>query len=161
MSRFAMTKGLKEPAAATDVGEDEGMPDMDDPKVMAAMNELERDMEHMDENNPKHMAHMMRKMKDVMPPGTVPKEMEDAIRRLESGEDPEKIEAEMGDLFGGMGDEEDEMGMGGGFGGSTVNLVSIEQTELFKHIVTKDYERIQQVKPEIYVLEASNGAEEI
>ena len=51
--------------------------------------------------------------------------------------------------------------MGGGFGGSTVNLVSIEQTELFKHIVTKDYERIQQVKPEIYVLEASNGAEEI
>ena len=117
LSRFAMTKGLKEPAAATDAGEDEGMPDMDDPKVMAAMNELERDMEHMDENNPKHMAHMMRKMKDVMPPGTVPKEMEDAIRRLESGEDPEKIEAEMGDLFGGMGDEEDEMGMGGGFGG--------------------------------------------
>jgi putative FmdB family regulatory protein len=117
LSRFAMTKGLKEPAASTDAGEDEGMPDMDDPKVMAAMNELERDMEHMDENNPKHMAHMMRKMKDVMPPGTVPKEMEDAIRRLESGEDPEKIEAEMGDLFGGMGDEEDEMGMGGGFGG--------------------------------------------
>lgn len=117
LSRFAMTKGLKEPAAATDAGEDDGMPDMDDPKVMAAMNELERDMEHMDENNPKHMAHMMRKMKDVMPPGTVPKEMEDAIRRLESGEDPEKIEAEMGDLFGGMGGEEDEMGMGGGFGG--------------------------------------------
>jgi hypothetical protein len=86
------------------------------------MSELERDMDHMDENNPKHMAHMMRKMKDVMPPGTVPKEMEDAIRRLESGEDPEKIEADMGDLLGGLGGEggdEDEMGMSGmgGFGG--------------------------------------------
>ena len=100
LSRFAMTKGLKEAAAggAGDEGEGagggEGMPDFDDPKIAAAMSELERDMDHMDENNPKHMAHMMRKMKDVMPPGTVPKEMEDAIRRLESGEDPEKVEAE-------------------------------------------------------------------
>ena len=82
-----------------------------------AMNELERDMEHMDENNPKHMAHMMKKMKDVMPPGSVPKEMDEAIRRLEAGEDPEKIEEDLGDLLGGMGDE-DEMGMGaGGYGG--------------------------------------------
>lgn len=118
LSRFAMTKGLKEPAAGGGPGEgEEGMPDFDDPKIAAAMNELERDMDHMDENNPKHMAHMMRKMKDVMPPGAVPKEMDDAIRRLEAGEDPEKIEADMGDLLGGMGGEEDEMGMGGGFGG--------------------------------------------
>ena len=118
LSRFAMTKGLKEPAAggAGEEGEGgEGMPDFDDPKIAAAMSELERDMDHMDENNPKHMAHMMRKMKDVMPPGTVPKEMDEAIKRLEAGEDPEKIEADMGDLLGGLG--EDEGGMGGGFGG--------------------------------------------
>ncbi len=51
--------------------------------------------------------------------------------------------------------------MGGGFGGSTVNLVSIEQTELFKHTVSKEYEQIQRVKPAIYVFEAANGAEEI
>src|SRR5687768_6077983 len=70
LSRFAMTKGLKEPAAggageegAEGGGGGEGMPDFDDPKVAAAMSELERDMDHMDENNPKHMAHMMRKMK--------------------------------------------------------------------------------------------------
>ena len=121
LSRFAMTKGLKEPAATTDAGEGEPMPDFDDPKVAAAMSELERDMEHMDENNPKHMAHMMKKMKDVMPPGTMPKEMDEAIKRLEAGEDPEKIEEDMGDVFGAMeGAEDDEMGMGGmggGFGG--------------------------------------------
>src|SRR5687768_7617114 len=77
MSRFAMSRGLKEPAAGGGQGEgDEGegpMPDMDDPRVMQAMNELERDMAHMDENNPKHMAQMMKKMKDIMPPGSMPK----------------------------------------------------------------------------------------
>jgi len=114
MSRFAMTKGLKEPAAKSDDAGDEPMPDMDDPRVMRAMSELERDMEHLDENNPKHMAHMMRKMKDLMPPGMVPKELDVAIKRLEAGEDPEKIEEDMGDLLGDfMGGEEGGAGGGG------------------------------------------------
>ena len=113
-----MTKGLKEAPASSDGDAGEmGMPDMDDPKVAAVMNELERDMEHMDENNPRHMAHMMKRMKEIMPPGTVTKEMDEAIKRLEKGEDPEKIEEEMGDLLGGMFGDEDEMGMGGGGGG--------------------------------------------
>ena len=116
MSRFAMSRGLKEPAAATEGDESgEPMPDMDDPRVMRAMSELERDMEHMDENNPKHMAHMMKKMKDIMPPGTVPKELDIAIKRLEAGEDPEKIEADMGDILGDMMGEQG--GPGGGAGG--------------------------------------------
>lgn len=116
MSRFAMTKGLKEPAAAPAGGEDpsEPMPDMDDPRVERAMMELERDMEHMDENNPKHMAHMMRKMKDIMPPGSVPKELDVAIKRLEAGEDPEKIEEDMGDVLGDFMGGPDEGGEGGG-----------------------------------------------
>ena len=110
ISRFAMTKGLKEPAAAGDAGEGEPMPDFDDPKVAAAMSELERDMEHLDENNPKHMAQVMKKMKDALPPGSMPKELDEAIRRLEKGEDPEKIEADMGDVLGpGMGMEDDDM----------------------------------------------------
>src|SRR3989449_9720266 len=114
MSRFAMTKGLKEPAARTDDTGDEPTPDIDDPRVMQAMSELERDMEHMDENNPKHMAHMMRKMKDLMPPGTVPKELDVAIKRLEAGEDPGKIEEGMGDVVGGLmgGEEGDRRGRG-------------------------------------------------
>lgn len=81
------------------------------------MMDLERDMEHLDENNPKHMAHIMRKMKDVMPPGTMPKELDVAIKRLEAGEDPEKIEADMGDVLGDlMGDEEGGGGPGAGYG---------------------------------------------
>jgi hypothetical protein len=90
------------------------MPDFDDPRMARAMAEMERDMEHLDENNPKHMAHMMRKMKDLMPAGTMPKEMDVAIKRLEAGEDPEKIEADMGDVLGDfMGGPEGGAGGGG------------------------------------------------
>ena len=114
MSSFAMPRGAKESAGADESGGpgDEGMPDMDDPRIMRAMNEMERDMAHMDENNPKHMALMMRKMKDLMPPGTMPKELDVAIKRLEAGEDPEKIDAELGDILGNM-----MGGEGGGKGG--------------------------------------------
>lgn len=100
------------------------MPDFDDPRVAGVMNEIERDLDHLDENNPKHMAHMMKKMKGLMPEGTMPKEMDVAIKRLESGEDPEKIEADMGDVLGGFlgegegeGDEAGGMGGMGGMGG--------------------------------------------
>jgi len=106
MSQFAMPRGAKEPSAAE---EHAPMPDVDESKIMHVMSELERDMDHFDENNPKHMAHMMRKMKVAMPPGVVPKEIDVAIKRLEAGEDPEKIEADLGDVFGEM--------MGGAGGG--------------------------------------------
>lgn len=117
VSRFAMLKGVAEPAVQPAGAEDAGppMPDLDDPRVERAMAEMERDMEHLDENNPKHMAHMLRKMKDLMPAGTMPKEMETAIKRLEAGEDPEKIEADMGDVLGDfMGGEGGPGGPGGG-----------------------------------------------
>ncbi len=119
MSRFAMVKGVPEPKADTGADAEGGpMPDFDDPRVASAMSDLERDMEHMDENNPRHMAHMMKKMKDLLPPGTMPKEMDIAIKRLEAGEDPEKIEEDMGDVLGDfMGGEEDGMGGPGGGGG--------------------------------------------
>jgi putative FmdB family regulatory protein len=116
VSRFAMSRGLKEPAAkgAETEGGEPPMPDFEDPRVERAMMDLERDMEQLDENNPRHMAHMIRKMKDLMPAGTVPKELDIAIKRLEAGEDPEKIEADMGDLLGDfMGGEEGPGGAGG------------------------------------------------
>jgi putative FmdB family regulatory protein len=116
ISRFAAMRRLAEPATKGESAGDEGpMPDFDDPRMAGAMAELERDLEHLDENNPKHMAQMIRKMKDLMPPGSVPKELDIAIKRLEAGEDPEKIEADMGDVLGDlMGGE----GSGGAAGGA-------------------------------------------
>ena len=114
VSRFAMSRGLKEPVAKGESESCEPTPNFEDPRVERAMMEMERDMEHMDENNPKHMAHMMRKMKDLMPPGAMPKELDVAIKRLEAGEDPEKIEEDMGDVLGDlMGGEQGGGGSGG------------------------------------------------
>jgi putative FmdB family regulatory protein len=122
VSRFAAPKKLKESAPQSE-GPEEGppMPDLDDPRIMRAMGDLEKDMEHLDENNPKHMAHMMKKMKDILPAGTMPKELDVAIKRLEKGEDPEKIEADMGDVLGDFmgGPEGEDDGMGGYGGGYT------------------------------------------
>ena len=122
ISRFAMLKGAPEPAAAgagdPDSPDETGVPDFDDPKIARALGELERDMDHLDEDNPRHLAHLLRKMKDVLPTAGSAQErrdMETAIRRLEAGEDPEKIEADMGDLLG-LGDGEGGAAAGGGGG---------------------------------------------
>lgn len=112
-----MLKGTPEPAASGPdemVGEDG--PNFDDPRVAQTMAEIESEMDHLDENNPRHMAHMLRKMKDIMPPGAATPEMEVALKRLEAGEDPEKIEEDMGDVFGSLTGEGDEESGGGGGG---------------------------------------------
>src|SRR6476659_916558 len=80
ISRFAMTRGLAEASTPGNSGDEGPIPDLEDPRVARAMAEMERDMEHLDENNPKHMAHVMRKMKDIMPAGSIPKEMDIAIK---------------------------------------------------------------------------------
>ncbi len=106
LSRFALLKGG---SARTEEGNEgdgespnEALPDLDDPKVAQAMSEMEREMEHLDESNPRHMARMLQRVKEIMPAGSVPKELESAIRRLEAGEDIEKIEAELGDVMDGV-----------------------------------------------------------
>jgi putative FmdB family regulatory protein len=110
ISSFATLKGAKDPASAP--GPDSA-PDLDDPKMMRAMSEIERDIGNLDENDPRQMARLMRKMKEALPPGTMPKDLDVAIKRLEQGEDPEKIEADMGDILGGDEDMGDEAGPGG------------------------------------------------
>ncbi len=50
---------------------------------------------------------------------------------------------------------------GGGFGGCTVNLVRNENVEEFHARVAEGYERVTNIKPEIYITTAANGAEEI
>ena len=48
---------------------------------------------------------------------------------------------------------------GGGFGGCTINLAAVEDCSEFKRRVTEEYESRTKLKPEIYVCEASDGAE--
>ncbi|MBN2125546.1 MAG: zinc ribbon domain-containing protein [Deltaproteobacteria bacterium] len=81
-------------------GEEEDTPfqDMDESRMEQAMNLLSREAEHLDENDPRGAANLMRKLTDMtgMELGSG---MEEALRRMEAGEDPEQIEAEMGDLL--------------------------------------------------------------
>jgi hypothetical protein len=73
------------------------MPDMDEEKLERAMMSLAGEMEGVDENDPRAMARFMRKLSEATGMNLGP--MEEAIRRLESGADPEQLEEEMGDLF--------------------------------------------------------------
>ena len=94
VSRFAISKNRPEADA-------DGLPaGMDEARMEQAMMALAGEMEGMDENDPKAMARVMRKFTE-MTGMNLGDEAQEAMRRLEAGEDPEQIEAEMGDLFGG------------------------------------------------------------
>jgi putative FmdB family regulatory protein len=90
VSRFAVSKGRKDEPA-------EGMPDIDEALLGKAVMSLAGEMEGMDENDPRQMARFMRKLTEAsgLSPGPG---IEEAINRLEAGEDPERIEAELGNL---------------------------------------------------------------
>jgi galactokinase len=50
---------------------------------------------------------------------------------------------------------------GGGFGGSTVNLVSRDALPRFQELISKEYPRVTNITPHIYVSEAGAGAKEV
>ena len=106
VSRFAVSKGRKD-APPTE----NGMPDLDDAKMERVMEELAREADGMNEDNPRQMARLMRRLYEGsgLPLG---EKVEEAIRRMEAGESPEKIEEEMGDLL-----EGDDALQGDGGGG--------------------------------------------
>ena len=92
VSRFAVSKNRPESDEPVP-----GMPDLDEEKLERAMMSLAGEMEGVDENDPRAMARFMRKLSDATGMNMGP--MEEAIRRLEAGADPERLEEEMGDLF--------------------------------------------------------------
>lgn len=101
------------PAGEGESGEREGDGDnLDDPRMEAAFAELERDMESVDENDPRAMGRMMRKMAEITGE-PLDEGMEEVVRKLEEGQDPDKLEEQMGDAF----PEDGEGGGMGGFGG--------------------------------------------
>lgn len=73
--------------------------DIDDAGMERLMAEMESDMGSIDSENPdpRQMGHFMRKMTDLMG-DKAPPELREVVRRLESGEDPEKLESEYTDL---------------------------------------------------------------
>lgn len=103
VSGFAVTASSRKSE-----NEDVGQRDLDDPRMEAAMAQLEHEMAGIDEENPdpRQLGHLMRRMSDLTGE-KLPADMEEMVRRLELGEDPESLEEEYGDLL-------DDEGMLGG-----------------------------------------------
>jgi putative FmdB family regulatory protein len=95
-SSFAISKGRKEEMA----GGPEDMPEVDEGKLMKLVEELGPEAEKLDEENPRQAASMMRRLMTAagLPVGGG---MEEALRRMEAGEDPEKVEQDLGDALDG------------------------------------------------------------
>ena len=79
---------------------DDGMPPIDEAKMEKAMAMLAGEADKINEDDPRQAAQLMRKLTDATGL-SLGAGMEEALSRLEKGEDPDRIEAEMGDLLEG------------------------------------------------------------
>lgn len=112
VSAFAITSGgSSDEAEPKPAANDEP----EDPRMEAAMNAMEKEFSAVDENDPKAMARMMRKMADLTGE-KLDGQMEEVVRKLEEGADPDSLEDQLG------GDNEDFEGDGGGTGEDTSGL---------------------------------------
>ena len=94
VSLFAISRGRGE----DEEGGDDMLGDMDESRLEQAMMSMAGEMENIDENDPRQAARMMRRLFDStglkLSGG-----MEEAISRMEAGEDADQIEADMGDML--------------------------------------------------------------
>lgn len=111
VSQFAFTGRAQEPKADADMPAGEGGPG--DARMEAAMAAMESEFASVDENDPRAMARMMRRMSELTGE-KIDGEMEEVVRKLEEGADPESLEESLGaaggepDGDGGPGSETGE-----------------------------------------------------
>ncbi len=93
VSKFATLKsGSKEEG-------DDALAGLDETKMEQAFESLMREADGINEDDPRQMAGLMRKFTSQTGIN-LGDAMEEAISRMEAGEDPEQIEQEMGDTLG-------------------------------------------------------------
>ena len=113
VSGFAITKGgsSDQPPPDPMAGGDEP----EDARMEAAMAAMEGEFANVDENDPKAMGRMMRRMAELTGE-KLDGEMEEVVRKLEEGADPDSLEEAFGDDMGGneMDPYGDPMGGPGG-----------------------------------------------
>ena len=92
MSAFALTGKAKENSNDMD-----DLP-FDESKLESAIQMLGKEADKINEDDPRQAANLMRKLTNIT--GIeLGRGMEEALSRMEKGEDPEKIEAEMEDIL--------------------------------------------------------------
>jgi hypothetical protein len=128
VSQFAFTGRAQEPKAGGDLPA--GGDSAEDAHMEAAMSAMESEFASVDENDPKAMARMMRRMSELTGE-KIDGEMEEVVRKLEEGVDPETLE----DRFGGgeeEGGEDDPHGTGAGSGASDAGQEKKEERMRWK-----------------------------
>ena len=119
VSSFAVTgrtrKTEKEGKGAEGAAPAAGGDPVEDARMEAAMSAMEGEFANVDENDPRAMGRMMRRMSELTGE-KIDGEMEEVMRKLEEGADPDQLESEMGGAVGdeGGGDPDDPYGMGPG-----------------------------------------------
>ncbi len=122
VSAFAVGSGAKksatEPPAGGSGGEGGtgGGATPEDARMEAAMGAMEQEFAHIDENDPRAMGRMMRRMAELSGE-KIDGEMEEVVRKLEEGTDPDKLEEQFGEAGGPGEGGEDPYGEMGGMGG--------------------------------------------
>jgi hypothetical protein len=121
VSAFAITSGGAKDEAAEKKPETPGAgaDPAEDAKMEAAMGAMEKEFSSIDENDPKAMARMMRRMSELTGE-KIDGEMEEVVRKLEEGADPDSLEEQLGGEEPGAGMDDpygDGMGMGPGAAG--------------------------------------------
>ncbi|MDP3071469.1 MAG: FmdB family transcriptional regulator [Opitutaceae bacterium] len=94
LSAFAITGGGSGEEAAETKSADPAA-SAEDRRMEAAMDSMEREFSSMDENNPKEMARMMRRMAEVSGE-KMDGQLEEVVRKLEEGADPDSLEDALG-----------------------------------------------------------------
>jgi putative FmdB family regulatory protein len=119
ISVFSVTGRAKE------AGDTDDLP-FDESKMEKAMQMLEREAGNINEEDPKQAAALMRKLSDAagLKLGSG---MDEAIRRLERGEDPDQIESEMGDIL----EQEDPFSLSGKKGGRSKRAAPLRDETLY------------------------------
>jgi hypothetical protein len=107
VSKFAVTSGAKGEADSAATDGPAGDP-AEDARMEAAMGAMEREFSSVDENDPRAMGRMMRRMSELTGE-KIDGEMEEVVRKLEEGADPESLEEQ----FGGNGEGTEAPGDGG------------------------------------------------
>lgn len=95
ISSFAVSKRGKESGPESPPNESTGDP-AEDARMEAAMSAMESEFSNVDENDPRAMGRMMRRMAELTGE-KIGGEMEEVVRKLEEGADPESLEEELGD----------------------------------------------------------------
>jgi putative FmdB family regulatory protein len=94
LSVFAISKART--GSADEV--DDGMGDMDEARMLEAFDSMSAEFAGMNEEDPRQAARLMRRLFESV--GLrVGEHMDEAIRRMEAGEDPDRIEQDMGDVL--------------------------------------------------------------